>query len=406
MVVSQGVQKSMKKSKVVLVAVLSALTALPVFARCAGIPKDSNSNQAPPAPEILAVSPNPKASPRPGSDEEAALFLEKAREAQDNNHLTEAIQAYITVLSIAAGNPGSTAAADAARAAETELTRIGTRLSIEPQEVWLDPSGKQISGSTRSIGKETSLQPAVYLYENFGSGKAPIPDAPIFFEFVENSGIMNGFVSTDAFGRANTALLKVADSSKPATVRATPVFKSRGYAYAFKTAMRDFNYLPPSNTVLALSLSRSELGNVPNSLTTDIIAPQLKAIGLQVLPLAGQLRQESFLSALQGDTASIASLLSQAKAGYLLLVFVELDSIKQYEYQGKLYNMYSAYGKANLRLMRPDGTIVFSFAIERIKGDGGTRAKAVDSAYIQAHDGLSKGLNSHLQTIGDAIAKD
>jgi hypothetical protein len=394
----------MKALKFHMIVILITASLSCVSAKSRGSQDDVNSN------DVAQPSPLPvldaKASPQPGSDEEALLFMDRARDAMDNNHLTEAIKAYITVLAISEQNSALKKAAEASKQAQTELTKIGTRLSIEPNEAWLESTGKQLGESTRNIGQSASLQPAVYLYENFGSGKAPIADAPIAFEFVENSGTMNGFVNTDSFGRANTTILKLTDPSKPATIRAQPVFKSRGYSYSFKNVFRDFNYLPPANTVLALSLSRSELGTIENSLSSDIMAPELKSIGLQVVPAAGSLQKDAFLAAFQGDGQAVLKLLAQAKASYLLLVFIDLDSVKQYEYQGKLYNMYSAYGKALLRLIRSDGTIVYSIPIEKLKGDGGTKSKAVDAAIIQANDQLVKGLNANLSSVRGALIKD
>src|SRR5512138_3535513 len=81
-------------------------------------------------------SASPDSSPS-AAGKDARLFLEKAQEALDNNHLTEAIKAYVSIMAIADQDPGPETEA-AAEAALTELTRIGTRLSIEPNEAWLD----------------------------------------------------------------------------------------------------------------------------------------------------------------------------------------------------------------------------------------------------------------------------
>jgi hypothetical protein len=391
----------MNKSAPIIAAILIASFASCLSSKTGQAANDSSSHDARPSPSAGTQIPA-----QPGTEDEALLFLGKAREAEDNNHLTEAIKAYVTVLAIGEQNPSSTKCAEAAQSALTELTKIGASVSIEPNEAWLESNGKQQSESTRAVGQGAVRQPAVYLYVNFGAGKSPIADAPIAFEFVENSGTMNGFVSTDEFGRANTTVLKIDDPAKPATVRAQPVFKSRGYSYAFKNAYRDFNYLAPINTVLALSLSRSELGVMENSLSSDIMAGDLKSIGLQVLPVSGGLQDEAFMSAFKGDADSVAKLLAQAKASYLLLTFIDLDSVKQYEYQGKLYDIYSAYGKALLRLIRSDGTIVYSIPIEKLKGDGGSKAKAVDAANIQANDELQKGLSANLPAIQKALIKD
>jgi hypothetical protein len=214
---------------------------------------------------------------------------------------------------------------------------------------------------------------------------------------------MNAFANTDSFGRANANLLKLDSGADSAIIRATPVFKSRGFTYAFKSVFLDFSYLPPSNTLLAMSLSESELGVEANSLAADVLAPELKAVGLQVAPSSGGAQREAFMAAYQGDGAAVSSLLSSSGASYLLLVYIDVDSIRQIEYNGKLYNLFSAYGKAAMRLIASDGTIVHTIPIEGLKGDGGNKADSVKKAYAQAQEALLSRLREELPQLRKAL---
>ncbi len=376
------------------------------------LPGDTGASSANSSKDIAGTKPEtgkkdlPLPSKAPASaDEEAKELLASALEALDNNHLTEAIRAYISVMAVADASP-SAATKSASEKALAELTKIGTRLSLEAGDAWMAADGKQLSESTRGIGREGVKQPSVALYENYGTGKAPIADAPIAFEFVKNSGTMNAFGTTDGFGRASTAILKLDSTGEAAIVRAIPVFKSRGFSFAFKSLAREFNYLPPSTLTLAVSLAKSELGVEHNSLAADIMAGSLKAAGLSVAPAIASLQQELFLSAYQGEQRAVRELLAQAQASYLLLVYIDLDSIRQVEYNGKLYNLYSALGKATLRLIRSDGSIVHTLVLENLKGDGGSRTDAVRRAYITAHEELSTRLKADIPKLRQALQKE
>jgi hypothetical protein len=295
---------------------------------------------------------------------------------------------------------------EASQKAIAELTKIGSRLSLEPGEAWLQADGTQMAGSTRSVGKDQGLQPTVYLYENFGGAKSPVADAPLAFEFSANSGSLNAFVTTDAYGKANTAVAKIQDPSKAAVIRAYPLFKAKGKAYAFTSIAREFTYLPPSNGVLVFSLDESPQGALGNSLTPDILAPYLKDSGLEALPKAGVADRDAFLAAYRGDRNAIARLAQDAKSGYLMLVYVEVFDVQQYEYKGKKYELYSAYARANARLIRADGTVLHSIALEKVKGDGGSSSKAVTAAYQASHEELAARLKAEARDIKEALSRD
>ncbi len=140
----------------------------------------------------IAAAPAPSASPASASQasagEEMSAYLSKAQDAADSNHLAEAIRSYVTVLAIADENPSPDAKAKADRAS-AELARIGTSLTLEPASEWVDPKGTQIAGSSRSLGKEGGLSPAVYLFENFGMGKSPVGRCPRLLPIHQELGI-------------------------------------------------------------------------------------------------------------------------------------------------------------------------------------------------------------------------
>jgi len=387
--------------------------ALPLLALAALMALSCQSQSSPPPPpspgsgSTSSQGAAPGASPAPAAASsgssaaaEAESHLLAARDALDANHLTEAIKAYVAVLSIGAEDA---AAAAAAAKADAELTKIASRLSLEVHESWLDPEGRQIVQSTRSIGKAGAIQPSVYLYENYGTGKAPVADATLVFEFTSNAGDLSAFVDTDAYGMANTNLTRIADPAKTAVIRVYPLFRSRGRTYAFRSLAREFTYQPPGNSVLLVSLVESGSGPLPGLLTPDILAPQLKAAGLDVLPVSGSASREAFKSALAGDAAVLAGLASGGRAGFIMLVFIDIHDVQQYEYKGKKYELYSAYARATARLTRNDGTIVHTIALERIKGDGGTADKAVDACARAASQELAETLKAESSKIKLAV---
>ncbi len=375
---------------------LAAVAAMAFAASCqSGAPAPSSA----PSP---AASPPPTRTESPAAREEAEKLLSLAVDAIDANHLSEAIKDYVAVLAIAEGDAG---AAAAALKAEAELTRIGARLSLEPKESWLAKDGTQVQGSTRAIGKDVALQPSVYLYENYGAGKAPVPDASIAFEFVENGGVLTPFAATDAYGMANANVSRLNDPSKGAVIRAYPVFRVRGRAYAFRSVSRDFAYLPPATTVVVASLSESSLGALKDSLTPEFLSPTLKDAGLDVLPKAGSADRDAFMAAFGGSPAALATLNAEARAGYLLLVFVDVYSVSQVEYDGKKYNLFTAYANASARLMRPDGTVLSTFAAAKVRGDAGDAAQAVDACNKAANAAIAESMKAEAGKIKAALAE-
>lgn len=336
---------------------------------------------------------------------EMAGYLSKAQDAADSNHLAQAIRSYVTVLALAEESPSPEAKAKADEAS-AELARIGTRLTLEPAAEWVDSKGAQIAGSSRSLGKEGGLSPAVYLFESFGTGKSPVADAPIFFQFVKNAGSLVAFVATDAYGKANTTVARLDEPGSDAVIRAFPVFKARGKSFAFQSVFRDFAYLPPANVARVLALESSELGLSDNPRTVDPVARALKQTGLQILPLNAKLAEEIFRKAYAGDTKALTGLGVDASSPYAAFVLVEVAPARQMELNGKKYNIYTAATTLSFRLVRCDGTIVFSMPLDSIKGQGGTRDAAIADAYRRAGEAVGLELQKRIQELRAALSKE
>jgi len=353
----------------------------------------------------LCAAPSGAQSASPSPVSEMSAYLAKAQDAADSNHLAEAIRSYIAVLAIAEESPSPDAKAKA-DLASAQLQRIGTRLSLEPAGEWLDAKGTQVAGDARGLGKDGGLSPAVYLFENFGTGKSPVGDAPIYFQFAKNSGSLMSFVTTDAYGKANTTVAKLDMPGKDAVIRAFPLFKSRGKTYAFQSVFRDFAYLPPSNVVKVLALESSELGVSDNPGTVDSVATALKQTGLQILPFNAKLATEDFRKAYAGEPKALRSLGVTASSPYAAFVLVEVAPARQMELNGKKYNIFTAAAPVSFRLVRADGSIVYSLPVDGVKGQGGTRDAAIADAFKRARDAIGPELQKRLDAIQDSLNKE
>jgi len=365
---------------------------------------------APAAPDASAALPPSEAIPAAEAAQSASAtateidsLLARARDAEDSNHLSEAIRAYVSVIAIYEEGAAPEAQARAEEAAKA-LARIGGSLSLEPAGEWVDAKGAQVAGSTRKAGKEGGMAPSVYLFESFGAGKSPVADAPIYFEFVKNTGSLVQVVATDAYGKANTTIAKIDEPGKEAVIRAYPLFRARGKTYAFRSVFRDFAYLPPANVARVVALERSELGASDNPQVVDSAIATLKPAGLQLAPYNGKLAPDTFRLAFGGDAAALASL--GADAPYTAFILVEASDLRQMELNGKKYNIFTSAATATFRLVRSDGTVVFALPLDPVKGQGGTREAAVSDGFRRAREALTPALQNSLQAIRDALAKE
>lgn len=118
-------------------------------------------------------------------------YLENGLAKVEQGAISEGINQLVTILAEAQA-AGSTSGDIRAivDTAETELTKIAAGLEMEAGTEWVDANKNQISASSIDVGTENSLNPSVILTYNFGSGKALITGAPIYFEFVQGSGMV------------------------------------------------------------------------------------------------------------------------------------------------------------------------------------------------------------------------
>jgi hypothetical protein len=342
---------------------------------------------------------------------EAEVLLAAARDAIDSNHLAEAIRAYVGVLAIAERESFGRSAAELdasvgpARIAAAELAKIGERLSIEPSSEWLDAKGGQVAGSTRGVSRPGALAPAVHLYENFGTGKSPVADAPIRFEFAENSGSLVSPVATDQYGRANTTIARLDDPARAARIRAYPRFDERGAFFAFATVFRDFAFLPTAITARVAVLEISELGASESPQTVDALVAALGPLGLRLAP-AVALAPSAFRLAFGGDKAALAALGAGGEHPDAALAVVEVTEIRQVELNGKKYNIFTAQAKAAFRFLASDGTALFALPVEGLRGQGGTREAAAADGLRRAREAMMAELRKRMSELGDAVSRD
>jgi hypothetical protein len=353
---------------------------------------------------VQATAPAAASSSTPGTGQDDAdidALVAKARSSIDSNHLSEGIKFYISALA-KASKAGKRSRADEINGT---LNAIGTRLTVEPHESWLEADGSQKTGSSRSAARGEGLMPAVYLYESYGFAKSAVPDAFIRFEFVANEGNLNASVTTDSKGLANTSITSISSPGKDSVVRAYPVFTADGYSYAYKTVFRDFSFVAPPNLALVAVLERTPAGESANPRVLDSVASSLKPLGIEVIPYNGVLKSASFNAAFGGDAKGLSALAGTAKAGYFALVHVDVAAPTRMEYQGKVYNIFIATAKATLRIVRADGTIVFAEAKDGVKGQGGTEQAAIDDCLVKVRDALSEIVTAKTAAIKKAFSE-
>lgn len=309
---------------------------------------------------------------------EIDAHLSRAREAIDSRHLSEAIRSYVAVLAICDSFPAFRAKAEEAQSA---LARIGTRLSLEPSSDWIDAQGTQRSVTSRDLAKGLALSPAVFLFESYGDVKSPVPDASITFKFVKNSGSLIPSATTDAYGKANSVVASLDAPGEDAVIRAYPEFSYRGRKYAFADIFRDFAYLPSVKAAKIAVLERSEFGpsDAPRSIAA--IATALEPTGIQLSPYNGTLSESLFLKAFGGESSALLSFGLSDSLPYAAFALVDVAAARQMVYDGKSYDIYTAEATISFRIVRADGSVLFSLENASAKGQGGTRQAAVADAY-------------------------
>ena len=108
-----------------------------------------------------------------------------------------------------------------------------------------------------------------------------------------------------------------------------------------------------------------------------------------------------------GETRSPSlSLGVGAASPYAAFVLVEVAPARQMELNGKKYNIFTAMASLNFRLVRADGSIVYSLPIDGLKGQGGTKEAAIADAFKKARDAVGPELRKRLEDIKTALTKE
>ncbi len=318
-----------------------------------------------------------------------ALY-DKAFDALDEGHPTEAIKNFVTILGMNERlSPRPQAAADLAKKAEAELLALGSKMTLEASPEWIDAAGNMRKGSTRAASLETQAPPACILYANYGAGKIPVGDAPVIFEFVKNSGNTTPRVVTDASGRANSVLSKIADPTKEAVLRASVVFMAKGFSWQFKGVSLDFTYLPPSNTAIVLSMSKTPDSAKAYPGFVDAAWEALLPLGLELIPFDGNVNDEDFMAAYSGKVATLSSLADLSKVSYFVFVYLENEEAKKPMLGGKpiAQSIYVGNASATVRVVLADGTIAGTVQLWNKEK---TQGNSPEDAYSRAEKDLIK----------------
>ncbi len=324
----------------------------------------------------------------------------RAKESLEFNRFSEGIRYYVAAMA-RAHKAGNKAGLDSII---DTLNELAGRITLEPHESWIAADGTQIVADIRAAAKGQGPMPAVYLYESYGSAKSPVGDAVIRFVAEDNGATLSPAVSTDGKGLANASISAIARLDLPLTVRAYPVFSAEGYSFALNAVFRDFSYAPPPRIALVAGIERTSLGIRDAASSLDGVAKALKAYGFESMPYNGILAPERFMAAYGGERASISALAGGGKPGYYALLLVEVNAPSQMQYQGKVYNIYLADSAFTLRILRPDGSLVYAEARQGLRGQGGSERAAIDDALAKAREALTAALSESGSKIREALA--
>ncbi|MFA6505108.1 MAG: hypothetical protein WCT14_03360 [Treponemataceae bacterium] len=401
----------MKKVFPIIVACFSIL-----LGSCASTPAAAPqaSSSAPP----LAASAVPSSAS--GNVKDAVQTMRELRDAAraafDANHPVEALRHLVGLIAVdgeAAPEKDSGRGAERAeliRKADAELTAIGARFTMEPTDEWMSGS-KQLAGNVRDLSKGAGLKPAVRVVINYDYGKAVVADAPVRFAFVDGVGDISVSGTTDSYGVASATVRGLAHADKPVVIRAVLAVSNRGKTKVFSEVFRDFSYLPSSRAARVMALERVVAADkkvktvADRSPLMDAVTRGLSGSGLDLVPSDGALDPAAFMSALNGDPAAVSKALALGgtPASFLAIAVADCDEPRQMVLQGKTYEIYTTNVRANVRLLRSDGSVVDSRPMVSARGQGGTPDQAVQAAFKAVRDGVEKDLVGASSTIKSSL---
>ncbi len=251
--------------------------------------------------------------------------------------------------------------------------------------------------------------PSVILTIKQSGGRSLVSNAPVLFAFAKGGGVLAGTVNTNDFGQANCAIASFDNPNAEQIVRASLVFKVRGYTYAFKGVERDFVYAPPLRRATLLVLERSRLGVSSDPFVVNPVFQELKAIPYDWSLFNGSLSPQAFTRVYEGDLASIGAIGLETNVSYLVVVLNDCSSIRQLELAGRKYNLFVSDARATLRVLRKaDGKIMYQTSVERAHakgthGQGGTEQKAAEDVLRAISADLAAAVRKDVSAISVAL---
>jgi len=333
-------------------------------------------------------------------------YLENGLAKVERGAISEGINQLATIIA-EAEEAGSTSGDIRAivDTAETELTKIAAGLEMEPGTEWVDANKNQISASSIDVGSEYALNPSIILTYNFGSGKALITGAPIYFEFVQGSGLLTNYVVTNDYGQSNCAIARLDDPNGENIVRASLVYRVKGYTYRFQGITKDFVFVPPARkaTILVMEKAGEQIQGDPVIL--DSVYNRLKDMAFDFSQYNGVLLGDAFMKVFGGDPNEIRRMGLEKEVSYLVMVLNDGYYVNQVELGGKKYNIFKSQTTATTRIIRvSDGKIMYSGTVQAVGGQGGSEDKAILDGFRNAAQAMAEKLDSDYPEIDRVLA--
>jgi hypothetical protein len=333
-------------------------------------------------------------------------YLENGLAKVEQGAISEGINQLVTILAEAEA-AGSTSGDVRAivDTAETELTKIAAGLEMEPGTEWVDANKNQVSASSIDVGTGNALNPSVILTYNFGSGKALITGAPIYFEFVQGSGLLTNFVATNDYGQSNCAIARLDNPNSENIVRASLVYRLKGYSYPFHGITKDFVYVPPARKATILVMEKAGERIQDDPVILDSVYNRLKDMAFDFSQYNGVLLGDAFMKVFGGDPDGIKRMGLEKEVSYLVMVLNDGYYVNQVELGGKKYNIFKSQTTATTRIIRvSDGKIMYSGTVQAVGGQGGSQEKAILDGFRNAAQAMAEKLEMDYPEIDSVLA--
>jgi hypothetical protein len=331
-------------------------------------------------------------------------FFTNGMDKIDRGAFSEGIRQLVTVLAEAEAADLSAADAEVVARTEQELTKIGAALSMETGTEWQDEENNQIRATSLNVAAGKSITPSVILTVNIGAGRALVPGAPVFFEFIKGSGLLTSLSTTNDYGQANCSLARLDNPSQETVIRASLVYQVRGYSYRFQGVERSFVYVPPARKATILVMEKTADMIAEDPVILDSVYNTLKDVAFDFSQYNGVLLGDDFAQVFGGEPQAIKNMGLEKEVSYLVLVLNDGYYVNQVELGGKKYNIFKSQTTATTRIIRvEDGKIMYSGTSQGVPGQGGTLEKAVLDGFRNAAAAMAQKLEEELSSINEAL---